>query len=278
MHYWLDFYFSAGAGRALLDGALLLYRPPLLDILPMYIVFLFLTPVALAIMGRFGLAPVWLGGFLLWLGAQFGLRLAVFNFLVAGFGLQVPLNEMGSFDLWGWQFLWVIGLGCGLRWANDDLPVEDWARRIVLPAAAVASALLVLRYAVGHGIELGRLEIEFDKWHLGAARLVDLVAIAALLVYFQNPLQRLAIRPLVMLGQASLQVFCAHLLFCFLGIILLGESAHVTAGQQVLLLFTAFSGLLLTAKLFSRQESKTEADPPAPPPVLEEQAAGAVGR
>jgi hypothetical protein len=33
------------------------------------------------------------------------------------------------------------------------------------------------------------------------------------------------------------------------------------------------SALLVTAKLFEKQESKTEADPPAPPPVIEERAA-----
>jgi hypothetical protein len=273
LHYWLDFYYSAGVKRGLLDGALLLYRPPLLDILPMYIIFLFLTPVALASMARFGLRPVWFGGFLLWLGAQFGLRQAIFNFLVQGFGLHVPLNEMGSFDLWAWQFLWVIGLGFGQRWANDDLPVEDWARRLLGPAAVLAGVLLALRYAVGRGVELGAFEISFDKWHLGAIRLIDLTAIGILLVRFQSALQRLAIRPLVMMGQASLQVFCVHLLFCFLGIILLGDTARVTAPQQAILLAATMSALLVTAKLFEKQESKTEADPPAPPPVIEERAA-----
>ncbi|MGH9561703.1 MAG: OpgC domain-containing protein, partial [Terracidiphilus sp.] len=43
----LDFYFAA-PHRAILDAVLLIYRPPLLDILPMYILFLvILTPLAL---------------------------------------------------------------------------------------------------------------------------------------------------------------------------------------------------------------------------------------
>jgi len=48
LHNLLDFYFDAGARRAVVDAVLLIYRPPLLDILPMYILFLALTPVALS--------------------------------------------------------------------------------------------------------------------------------------------------------------------------------------------------------------------------------------
>jgi len=39
--------------------------------------------------------------------------------------------------------------------------------------------------------------------------------VGALLIFSQSVLKPLAIRPLVMLGQSSLQVFCVHLLFCF---------------------------------------------------------------
>src|SRR5580692_2808593 len=39
---------------AILGSVLLLYCPPLLDILPMYVTFLFLTPLALSAAARFG--------------------------------------------------------------------------------------------------------------------------------------------------------------------------------------------------------------------------------
>src|SRR6266480_4757271 len=47
LHNLLDFYFSVGPKRAAVDAALLAYRPPLLDILPMYVIFMGLTPVVL---------------------------------------------------------------------------------------------------------------------------------------------------------------------------------------------------------------------------------------
>jgi len=257
LHNLLDFYFAVGPKRAIIDATLLIYRPPLLDILPMYIIYLFLTPLVLSVARRIGWKLVMSAGFAVWLGAQFGLRQAAYDVLVHSFRLNVPLNEMGSFDLWAWQFLWLLGLYCGVRWAKHDLPVQAWAKRMLIPAALVVPVLLVLRYAVGRGIELGSLEVSFDKWHLGGVRLIDFAAVSALLIRFQSLLKPLVIRPLVMLGQASLQVFCAHLLFCFVGLTMMGDASLVSGWQQVLLLAATFAGLLLTAKIFTRSKPKT---------------------
>src|SRR5438874_3078761 len=72
LHNLLDFYFNAGGTRAVIDGVLLVYRPPLLDILPMYILFLGLTPLALSAGRKFGWNVILSGGFTLWLLAQLG--------------------------------------------------------------------------------------------------------------------------------------------------------------------------------------------------------------
>lgn len=109
----------------------------------------------------------------------------------------------------------ILGLWLGVRWAQRNLPVETWARRVTIPAAIVFAILLPLRYAVGRGVELGTFERLFDKWHFGVIRLINFAAVAALLIRFQSILKPLAVRPLVLLGQASLLVFCVHLLFTF---------------------------------------------------------------
>src|ERR1700752_199801 len=44
LHNLLDFYFDAGARRAVVDAVLLIYRPPFLGILLLSILFLALTP------------------------------------------------------------------------------------------------------------------------------------------------------------------------------------------------------------------------------------------
>src|ERR1700688_599855 len=98
LHNLLDFYFAAPK-QAPIDAALLIYRPPLLDILPMYITFLLLTPLALTLAKKIGWKVILAVGFTLWLSAQFGLRQAAYDFSTQVFGLRIPLSATGSFDL-----------------------------------------------------------------------------------------------------------------------------------------------------------------------------------
>src|SRR6202040_1737248 len=128
---------------------------------------------------------------------------------------------------------------------------------MLIPAIAIVPVLLALRYSVGRSIELGIFEVSFDKWHLGFVRIVNFAAITVLLIRFQSVVKPLAIRPLVLMGQASLQVFCAHLLFCFLGLAILGDAPVVNGWHEAALVTAALSGMFLTAKAFSRKDSKT---------------------
>ena len=82
---------------------------------------------------------------------------------------------------------------------------------------------------------------------------------------FQSVLKPLAIRPLVLLGQASLQVFCVHLLFVFAGLTLLGNASMLSGAKQAALLAVTFAAMLLTAKLFSKTEAKQERQPKVTP-------------
>jgi hypothetical protein len=258
LHNLLDYYFAVGPKQAISEAFLLIYRPPLLDILPMYILFLLITPILLTISRRINWAPILAGSATMWLLAHLGVRQAEHAFVNHVLRAPIPIKEMGSFDLWAWQFLWILGLWFGVRWAQENLPVEKWARRVVIPAAIVAAVLLPFRYMVGRGIELGAFEPLFDKWHFGVIRLINFAAVAVLLIRFQAVLKPLAVRPLVLLGQASLQVFCVHLLFTFAGLTLLGNASMLTAWQQFALLGATLAAMLLTAKLFSKSEAKVE--------------------
>jgi hypothetical protein len=259
LHNLLDFYFIAGAKQSISEAALLIYRPPLLDILPMYIIFLVFTSAALLLTRRIGWKPILLSALVVWMCAQFGFRQSEHAFMSKVVPTHIPLNEMGSFDLWAWQFLWIAGIWLGVRWGQGDLPIEKWARRAAIPALLITCPLFALRRVLEHGVELGRYEFLFDKWHLGPLRLLNFVAVGVLLVVAQSFLDKpIAIRPLVLMGQSSLQVFCVHLLFCFAGLTLLGNASMLTAARQVELLAVTFAAMLLTAKLFSKSEAKQE--------------------
>jgi len=249
----LDFYFAAGPSRAIVDALLLVYRPPLLDIIPLYIIFLLLSPLVILGARRIGWKYILSGSFALWLLAQFGLREASYAFLAQHFGLRIPLNEMGAFNLWAWQLVWILGIWCGVRWAEDDLPAEKWARRMWAPAAFIVAGLLALRYAQIYGLDLGWFAGFFDKWRLGLVRLINFAAIAALLIRFRSVVRPLAIRPLVWMGQSSLQAFCTHFLFCFLGIGMMGNAERIFGWRQAGLIVATFASLLLVARLRARE-------------------------
>ncbi|HEY4740075.1 MAG TPA: OpgC domain-containing protein [Candidatus Acidoferrales bacterium] len=250
----LDFYFAAGPGRALGDALLLIYRPPLLDIIPLYIIFLLLSPLIIGVSTRVGWKFILGGSFAVWLLAQFGLREMLYAALSHQFGLRIPLNEMGAFNLWAWQFVWVFGLWGGVCWSRECLPAQKWARRMWIPAALVFATLFAVRYFELSGMSLGSWEIFFDKWHLGVIRMFNFAAIAIVLIRFRSAVKPLAIRPLVLLGQSSLQVFCTHFLFCFLGIGLMGDADRIFGWRQFALIVVTFAALLFVAKIYGRHE------------------------
>jgi len=261
LHNLLDYYFSVGFKRAFVEAALLAYRPPLLDILPMYVIFMGLSPIALTIGRRFGWKYILAGSGVLWLTAQLGLREAFYNWMGYA-GLRIPMHEMGAFDLWAWQLVWTLGLWCGVRWAQGDFPVVDWARKITVPAGLFVVALISLRYSLNYGVDLGRFEPAFDKWHLGIIRPIEAVCIGALLIRFQDALKKLAFRPLVLMGQASLPVFCTHVAFCFLGLFMMRDNPVLAGWEQVAVPMLTFVSLYLVARKAAERKQKNRAAVP----------------
>jgi hypothetical protein len=245
----LDHLFTVGPAPAFLGAALLVYRPPLLDILPIYIVLLALSPLALLAGSRLGWRAVLAASGGVWLLAQLGLRAAVHGAWTGTLGVDLPLQQAGAFDLWAWQLWWFVGLWLGVRWARDDLRLLGTAERIAAPAAVVAVAFLALRYAQLQGVvSLGRLDVLLDKWRLGPGRMVDFAAIAAVAYRLRSSLRWLAVRPLVMLGQVSLDVFCVHLVCVFCALTAVGSRrAAVDGWAAVALVLSSWSALFVAS-------------------------------
>jgi hypothetical protein len=254
----LSFYLQ-NPKQALIAAALLEYRPSLMDILPMYIIFMLLTPIARKIARSFGWETVLFLSFIVWAGAQFGLRDWVYS-RSDFFGLHVPQSSTGSFDLYGWQMLWMIGLALGSMYAESPSAASSNASGygsrmpswLVKFSCIVAAIFLVVRYApANHLVNAGLSAWLIDKWHLGAARLIDFAAIALLLVRFGDRIAALTlVRPLAALGQASIQVFSVHVLFCVAADALSKEAdPALPLWEQSILLGAAISALFITAHL-----------------------------
>jgi hypothetical protein len=217
---------------AFVSGLFLLYNPPLLDILPMYILFL-LTSAPLLVHGlRHGWAAILAASIALWLAAQFGLGEAIYQWLAEQTNTRLPpVAQTGSFSLAAWQFLWVLGLwlGCSgtaqVGGAAPALP-SHFPRWMVYCALAIALVGLAWRHGVGQ-VPFGadaRLNLLFDKWTLGPLRLLNLFALMILAIHFAPWLTRSLPRvpALETLGAASLAVFIAHLVIALLALTYLG--------------------------------------------------------
>lgn len=207
----------------------LIYNPPLLDILPLYVMFMLLSPWVLVHGLKHGWRGILLMSTALWVGSLFGMSEVLFQGLVWLTGLTVPFKETGSFETFSWQLLWVFGLWMGARHAR--VPKESrgsFSPRLVGFAAVVALTFFVWRHITGQSpfADGSPINFLFDKWHLGPFRLLDFFALVVLLIHFESWLKKHIPRPywLETMGAASLPVFCAHLVVVLLVLAIFGNS------------------------------------------------------
>ncbi|MBW4052578.1 MAG: succinyl transferase OpgC [Proteobacteria bacterium] len=257
LHNHLSFFFQSPV-RAVASSPLLLYQPPLLDILPMYVVFLALSPLVLRGAARGGWAPILTASGLLWTLSQLGVRNWLFAKLAVSTG--IPLSALGSFDWLGWQLVWVAGLWMGagaLRrggaadpaWLQEPFGVGS--RKLLLAGAlAIAMVLFASRHQLA---TLGFLQLSpnsswLSKWHLGALRVVNFAALAVLVRHTVLPaLAILRLPGLALLGRSSLAVFTTHLPFAILSRALIVDEAPLTLAQQACVLALTFGAMLAVA-------------------------------
>jgi len=256
---------------AIVGSVLLLYCPPLLDILPMYVTFLFFSPLLLSLAGRYGWRKILAVSALVWLLAQFGLRDVVHNWIVHLTHLQIPLQETGAFNLFAWQAVWVVGLWIGARSALGETPLNK------VPGWAVAVAAVACMFFIGirHGwlgphLTQPALGIQLDKWQLGWLRVINLTTFTVVVYWMRPVLVRLiSVEPFLTLGKASLRVFCAHLFFVFVGLALLyqdvgqdvdGQIEQLHGFTAIALLLVTFTALILVAANEVRKRRKERAE------------------
>jgi hypothetical protein len=272
----LDFYL-AHPFVAIIGSVLLLYCPPLLDILPMYVTFLFFTPLLLSAAVRFGWKKILFLSGLVWLLAQFGLRDLVHNWIVHLTHLQIPLQESGAFNLFAWQAIWTVGLWLGARSATREEVFRKMPGWVAAASCAACVFFLGVRWGwLGPHLTQQALGIQLDKWQIGPLRVVNLVTFSIVFYWLRKHLLRwVAIEPFVTLGKASLQVFCTHLAFVFIGLTLLvrdvGEDVDAPLEQlhgieAVVLLIITFTGLILVAAREVRIRRARRDDSPRPAP------------
>ncbi len=208
-------FFNTDPTTAVLGAVALVHQPGLLDILPMYVIFLLASGDILATGARRGWGGIFAISLLLWLAAQAGLGGLAYDGLAGALQLPIPRAALGAFDLLGWQAVWIGGLAMGSALAGGWQPrPATWPRTLIAVAALIALTGLVWRHGVGQIPFPGHdaLNPLFDKWHMGPLRWLNAFVLLVLVMRFgprgNTPSPMWA--PLQILGRAALPVFCTH--------------------------------------------------------------------
>lgn len=236
----LQAYYLQEPASALVGALLLIYQPPLLDILPLYVLFMLASPWVIALARRVGWLVVAGASTTVWLLTQFGLSLWLYEGASALLPVAVPYRETGAFSIWAWQLLWVAGLWLGVSRQETVARAPGFPPGVVPAAVIVALSCLIWRHVAGQ-VPFGTnemLNLLFDKWQLGPLRLVNLAALVVLAMHYGPALARRLPRMhwLETLGAASLTVFCAHLVLVLVLLGLLGADYERAWSADLLLL------------------------------------------
>lgn len=244
LEYWTPRFYEHPVS-ALLMGITLTYQPVGLDILPMYAVFILTVPVAVELAKKNRLGLFLLSSTAVWLLAQFGLR----DHLYDAISRFWPIN-LGAFDIFGWQFIFVLGVCIGIRGATGLIPSRF--RRLALIVCVMVAAVL---FSIRHGFILDeirfKIELLSSKTTFGPLRLLNFIVFALLV---QNALswltENVVVKGLALLGRHSLEVFTFHilLLYLFFGVFRTSQFKEVWV-----LLFV--SSLFLPACLLERYQN-----------------------
>jgi len=181
-------------------GAALLHQPGLLDILPMYCAFVLFIPWVLNSLEAGHRLRVLGLSTALWLSVQWAPPID---------GAPLYPLHVGSFNLFGWQFLFVLGLVIGYGRAANP---ESVRMRVNVPLMIVAAAVAVYTWGLNHlawpyPCSETTFGILLNKPALGLLRLTDFGCVAYLVGIVAARYPRLfSWPPLELLGRHSLVV------------------------------------------------------------------------
>jgi hypothetical protein len=199
----------------IVQALLLKFKPVNMDILPLYIVLLLLFPPILWLLLR---RPT----------LALGISVALYV-LAWQFGWNLPAYPEGSwyFNPFAWQLLFVFGAWCAVGGAKRLAPVLRSPVTMAIAIAYIVFAFLIAlswylpdqTSFVPHWLE--DLIYPIDKTNLDVLRFAHFLALAVLTVRFVPRtwplLNSWILRPAIVCGQHSLEIFCLGVFLAFAG-------------------------------------------------------------
>jgi hypothetical protein len=223
----------------IVQALLLRFRPVNMDVLPLYIVLMLFLPAILWLMKWRADITLALSVLLYALTWQYDLYLSAYP------------NGFWAFNPFAWQLLFVFGAWCALGGARRmsrilSSPVTMWISFAYL-AAAFFVTLTWYVPQLGH-LMPRRLEqwmYPINKTDLDVLRFAHFLALAAITVRFLPRdwpgLKSPWLRPLIVCGQHSLEIFCLGVFLAFAGHFVLAE----VSGGAALHALVSVCGILI---------------------------------
>ena len=233
-------------GIAMIEALLLRYRPLNMDVLPLYIVLMLFLPLVLLMMK--------------W-RANLTLAASVALYVIS-WRLDLHLvaypNGFWSFNPFAWQMLFVFGAWCSLGGAARisrllSSPVTLWISFAYLLAAAGVTMTWYFPQHLHLPQWLEQWMYPINKPDLDVLRFAHFLALAVIAIRFIPAgwpgLKSLWLRPLVLCGQHSLEIFALGVALAFAGYFILMETSaglalHVLVGICGIALMSAMAWLL----------------------------------
>src|SRR6201981_1538829 len=223
----------------IVQALLLRFRPVNMDVLPLYIVLMLALPLILWLMKWKPDLTLGLSGVLYAVTWQFDLYFTAYP------------NGFWAFNPLAWQLLFVFGAWCALGGARRMSRLLSSPITIgVCVAYLFASFVVTLTWyvpALNHLLprRLEQWMYPIDKTDLDVLRFAHFLALATVTLYFipkdWPPLKSRWLRPMILCGQHSLEIFCVGVFLAFAGHFILAE----IGGGAALHALISLSGVLI---------------------------------
>jgi len=249
----------------LVQALLLKFKPAGMDVLPLYIILLVGFPPLLWLLQRLPVVALAASVALYALSWQFDWNMPAY-----------PSGQW-QFNPFAWQLIFAFGAWCALGGSERLAPLIRSPATQGLAVAYLLFAFLITLtwYFPRYGHYVPRWLADFmypiDKTNLDPLRFAHFLALAVLTVRFVPhdwpPLQSELLRPLVLCGQHSLEIFCLGVFLAFAGHFFLVEVSD-RLSVQVLVSALGIAAMIATAWLLSwykRAEGRASGSGPKQP-------------
>lgn len=253
----------------IVQALLLKFKPVNMDVLPLYIVLLLLFPPVLWLLQRSATAALAGATILYALNWEFG------------WNIEAYPNGVWAFNPFAWQLLFVFGAWCALGGA-------DMLSRVLRSkvTVAIAAAYLAFAFVVTLTWHIPRLDLPrwfeeiiypIDKTNLDVLRFAHFLALAALTVHFISRdwpgLRSPWLRPAILCGRHSLEIFCLGVFLAFFAHFL---KVEVSGGilMQVFVSVAGIAIMIAAASLIEWYKIAEGRRPPARPKTPDADLAG----